>query len=380
MARSRKVSRKKRSAKRKTSRKVSKRCPPGCVKKPMLLTDNGKIILGSTRAAKPKRKTSRKVSRKRRSVKRKVSRKKRSVKRKVSRKRRSVKRKASRKVSRKRRSVKRKSRKRKSAKRKASRKKKSAKRKASRKRKSAKRKASRKKTRNSPPSGVIKKQNLGVGSVMVGQDGKTMYKVVEITMRGKPVKKWAKMKFKMGQLFCKGQDDEDCPLVKGVSYNQIETIKRLSNNIKKLFVGAQRDRNEIQKLTNQDTFLSLKGEKPKNEEEIARLKESMIGKSNTALHVKRNLDDRVLEINKKGLFGVTRLQELAKQIKANEDETKRRKDILQNQAKSAQQSFKQRLKRLKKRLSKGFMTRELMAKWEQYEEEERKKEKRKSRR
>ncbi len=198
MARSRKVSRKKRSVKRKTSRKVAKRCPPGCVKKPMLLTDNGKIILGSTKAAKPKRKTSRKVSRKRRSVKRKVSRKKRSVKRKVSRKRRSVKRKASRKVSRKRRSVKRKSRKRKSAKRKASRKRKSAKRKASRKRKSAKRKASRKKTRNSPPSGIIKQQNLGVGSVMVGQDGKTMYKVVEITMRGKPVKKWAKMKFKMG--------------------------------------------------------------------------------------------------------------------------------------------------------------------------------------
>ncbi len=199
MARSRKVSRKKRSAKRKTSRKVAKRCPPGCVKKPMLLTDNGKIILGSTKAAKPKRKTSRKVSRKRRSVKRKVSRKKRSVKRKVSRKRRSVKRKASRKVSRKRRSVKRK----------ASRKRKSAKRKASRKRKSTKRKASRKKTRNSPPSGVIKKQNLGVGSVMVGQDGKTMYKVVEITMRGKPVKKWAKMKFKMGQVFC-GKDDAAC--------------------------------------------------------------------------------------------------------------------------------------------------------------------------
>ena len=210
MARSRKVSRKKRSAKRKTSRKVAKRCPPGCVKKPMLLTDNGKIILGSTRAAKPKRKASRKVSRKRRSVKRKVSRKKRSVKRKASRKRRSVKRKASRKVSRKRRSVKRKaSRKRKSVKRKASRKRKSAKRKASRKRKSAKRKASRKKVRNSPPSGVIKKQNLGVGSVMVGQDGKTMYKVVEITMRGKPVKKWAKMKFNMGQLLC-GKDDAAC--------------------------------------------------------------------------------------------------------------------------------------------------------------------------
>ena len=121
-----------------------------------------------------KRKASRKVSRKRRSVKRKASRKRKSAKRKASRKRRS-------------------------AKRKASRKRRSVKRKASRKKKSAKRKASRKKTRNSPPSGVIKKQNLGVGSVMVGQDGKTMYKVVEITMRGKPVKKWAKMKFKMGQ-------------------------------------------------------------------------------------------------------------------------------------------------------------------------------------
>jgi len=380
MARSRKVSRKKRSAKRKTSRKVAKRCPPGCVKKPMLLTDNGKIILGSTKAAKPKRKTSRKVSRKRRSVKRKVSRKKRSVKRKVSRKRRSVKRKASRKVSRKRRSVKRKSRKRKSAKRKASRKRRSAKRKASRKRKSAKRKASRKKTRNSPPSGVIKKQNLGVGSVMVGQDGKTMYKVVEITMRGKPVKKWAKMKFNMGQLFCSKDDAyQDCPLVKGVQSSQLQTIKTLSNNIKRLFIGAQRDRNEIQKLTNQDTFLSLKGEKPENEEEIAGLKESMIGKSNTALRVKRNLDDRVLEINTKGLFGVTRLQELAKQNKANVDETKRRIEILQKKAKNDQENFKQRLKRLKKRLSKG-MTRELKAKWEQYEEEERKKEKRKSRR
>jgi hypothetical protein len=164
----------------------------------MLLTDNGKIILGSTRAAKPKRKTSRKVSRKRRSVKRKVSRK-------VSRKRRSVKRKASRK-------------------------RRSAKRKASRKKKSAKRKASRKKTRNSPPSGVIKKQNLGVGSVMVGQDGKTMYKVVEITMRGKPVKKWAKMKFKMGQLFCSGKDDAACLLEK----EKIAAHSMLEKNIKVL--------------------------------------------------------------------------------------------------------------------------------------------------
>ena len=147
----------------------------------------------------------------------------------MSRKRRSVKRKASRKVSRKRRSVKRKSRKRKSAKRKASRKRRSAKRKASRKRKSAKRKASRKKTRNSPPSGVIKQQNLGVGSVMVGQDGKTMYKVVEITMRGKPVKKWAKMKFKMGQVFC-GKDDEYCPLEK----EKIAAHSMLEKNIKAL--------------------------------------------------------------------------------------------------------------------------------------------------
>jgi hypothetical protein len=209
----------------------------------MLLTDNGKIILGSTRAAKPKRKVSRKVSRKRRSVKRKVSRKKRSVKRKVSRKRRSVKRKASRKVSRKRRSLKRKSRKRKSAKRKASRKRKSAKRKASRKRKSAKRKSSRKKTRNSPPSGVIKQQNLGVGSVMVGQDGKTMYKVVEITMRGKPVKKWVKMKFKMGGFLstCTKADDDagECDSKKtknprSYSHQITESIKRWEKIIEKV--------------------------------------------------------------------------------------------------------------------------------------------------
>jgi len=103
----------------------------------------------------------------------------------------------------------------------------------------------------------------------------------------------------------------------------------------------------------------------------------MIGKSNTALRVKRKLDARVLD--KKGqFFGATRLQELEKQNKANVDETKRRIEILQNQAKNVQQSFKQRLKRLKKRLEP--MTTELMAKWEQYEEEERKKEKRKSRR
>ncbi len=273
MARSRKVSRKKRSAKRKTSRKVAKRCPPGCVKKPMLLTDNGKIILGSTKAAKPKRKTSRKVSRKRRSVKRKVSRKKRSVKRKVSRKRRSVKRKASRKVSRKRRSVKRKSRKRKSAKRKASRKRKSAKRKsakrkASRKRKSAKRKSSRKKTRNSPPSGVIKKQNLGVGSVMVGQDGKTMYKVVEITMRGKPVKKWAKMKFKMGAM-CSRDDTGECDSKKpknprrSSSHQITESIKRWEKIIEKAESQIAEVKKQIAKKHEKAKELAKEGKREK---------------------------------------------------------------------------------------------------------------------
>ena len=337
MARSRKVSRKKRSVKRKTSRKVAKRCPPGCVKKPILLTDNGKIILGSTRAAKPKRKTSRKVSRKRRSVKRKVSRKKRSVKRKVSRKRRSVKRKASRKVSRKRRSVKRKSRKRKSAKRKAS-----------RKRKSAKRKASRKKVRNSPPSGIIKQQNLGVGSVMVGQDGKTMYKVVEITMRGKPVKKWAKMKFNMGQLFCSGNHDDayqDCPLVKGVQSSQLQTIKTLSNNIKRLFIGAQRARNKIQKLRNRDKLRIARDEEAENEEEIAKLIKSAVDKQKTAHELKIELDTRMFEI--RGQFiGTERLKNLEKQTMANVDETKKRIEKLQKQAKNDQQNFEDRLKGL----------------------------------
>ncbi len=282
MARSRKVSRKKRSAKRKTSRKVSKRCPPGCVKKPMLLTDNGKIILGSTKAAKPKRKTSRKASRKRRSVKRKVSRKKRSVKRKVSRKRRSVKRKASRKVSRKRRSVKRKSRKRKSAKRKASRKRKSAKRKASRKKKSAKRKASRKKTRNSPPSGVIKKQNLGVGSVMVGQDGKTMYKVVEITMRGKPVKKWAKMKFKMGQS-CGKDDAAECNLFVSNEEQQriAKEIRGQRSHIVSLLNLIEKNRKTLERLRKKETHTK------KDEADIKRLIKLIIELQNTLREVKQ---------------------------------------------------------------------------------------------
>ena len=294
MARSRKVSRKKRSAKRKTSRKVSKRCPPGCVKKPMLLTDNGKIILGSTKAAKPKRKTSRKVSRKRRSVKRKVSRKKRSVKRKVSRKRRSVKRKASRKVSRKRRSVKRKSRKRKSAKRKAS-----------RKRKSAKRKASRKKTRNSPPSGVIKQQNLGVGSVMVGQDGKTMYKVVEITMRGKPVKKWAKMKFKMGGS-C-SRDDGACEW------------KRL--NPKEVFTNMFRPK--LYDLTNkyQRTFFNERMEIGKDHEALKRTLKNSIAQllekmnSEAAIAGRPNWAKSVLDQYKKyNKYTTDQREDLIKQV------------------------------------------------------------------
>ena len=302
MARSRKVSRKKRSAKRETSRKVSKRCPPGCVKKPMLLTDNGKIILGSTRAAKPKRKMSRKVSRKRRSVKRKVSRKKRSVKRKVSRKRRSVKRKASRKVSRKRRSVKRK----------ASRKRKSAKRKASRKRKSAKRKASRKKTRNSPPSGVIKKQNLGVGSVMVGQDGKTMYKVVEITMRGKPVKKWAKMKFKMGLMCSKHKDTDECDFKK--PKNPItENIEILTENIKNTVSQiavvekqiAEKHEEAKKKLVKQKEY-----EKAKKISQAKKNKDAIMEILKEKLSLKRRLkkQENILENSRKTLQALFELQ------------------------------------------------------------------------
>ena len=306
MARSRKVSRKKRSVKRKTSRKVAKRCPPGCVKKPMLLTDNGKIILGSTRAAKPKRKASRKVSRKRRSVKRKVSRKRRSVKRKVSRKRRSVKRKVSRKVSRKRRSAKRKaSRKRKSAKRKASRKRKSAKRKASRKRKSAKRKASRKKTRNSPPSGVIKQQNLSVGSVMVGQDGKTMYKVVEITMRGKPVKKWAKMKFKMGQLFCSGKDDApECNfLVSNEEQQRIaKEIRGQRSQIVRLLTSIETNRKTIDRLRKKETLTG--GDKA----EIERLIKLIIDLHKTIREVKQK--EEVAAAAAVGALNQTRMNRL----------------------------------------------------------------------
>ena len=294
MARSRKVSRKKRSAKRKTSRKVAKRCPPGCVKKPMLLTDNGKIILGSTRAAKLKRKTSRKVSRKRRSVKRKVSRKRRSVKRKVSRKRRSVKRKASRKVSRKRRSVKRK----------ASRKRRSVKRKASRKRKSAKRKASRKKTRNSPPSGVIKQQNLGVGSVMVGQDGKTMYKVVEITMRGKPVKKWAKMKFKMGQVFCGKDDAAECNLFVSNEEQQriAKEIRGQRSHIVSLLNLIEKNRKTLERLRKKETH------KKKDEADIKRLIKLIIELQNTLREVKQK--EEVAAAAAVGALNQTRMNRL----------------------------------------------------------------------
>ncbi len=294
MARSRKVSRKKRSAKRKTSRKVAKRCPPGCVKKPMLLTDNGKIILGSTRAAKPKRKASRKVSRKRRSVKRKVSRKRRSVKRKVSRKRRSVKRKASRKVSRKRRSVKRK----------ASRKRKSAKRKASRKRKSAKRKASRKQVRTSPPSGVIKKQNLGVGSVMVGQDGKTMYKVVEITMRGKPVKKWAKMKFKMGLMCSKGgSDDKEVNIVKSNEKQQelVKEIRDQRSRIVDLLKTIEKNRRTLERGRKRETL---------TQEEIERFIHSIIELQGTLRKLKEQ--EIVMLRNAYGSIGVRYMKRLTK--------------------------------------------------------------------
>jgi len=260
----------------------------------MLLTDNGKIILGSTKAAKPKRKTSRKVSRKRRSVKRKVSRKRGSVKRKVSRKRRSVKRKASRKVSRKRRSVKRK----------ASRKRRSAKRKASRKRKSAKRKASRKKTRNSPPSGVIKKQNLGVGSVMVGQDGKTMYKVVEITMRGKPVKKWAKMKFKMGQVFCGKDDAPECNLLVS-NEEQQRIVKEIRGQISRIFSlkeSIEKNEETLEQLRKKETHTK------KDKADIIKL-DNMISQLKTTLVKAINKKSVMLKANA-GSLNQTRMNRL----------------------------------------------------------------------
>ena len=52
-----------------------------------------------------------------------------------------------------------------------------------------------KKSRKAPPSGIIKKENLDIGKTMIGMDG-NMYEVVEITMRGKKVRKWRKIKMK----------------------------------------------------------------------------------------------------------------------------------------------------------------------------------------
>jgi hypothetical protein len=244
------------------------------------------------------------VSRKRRSVKRKASRK-------VSRKRRSVKRKASRKVSRKRRSVKRKaSRKRKSAKRKASRKKKSAKRKASRKKKSAKRKASRKKTRNSPPSGVIKKQNLGVGSVMVGQDGKTMYKVVEITMRGKPVKKWAKMKFKMGVMCSKNDqyDAAECDLLVSDEEQQ-RIVKEIRGQISRIFSlmeSIEKNEETLEQLRKKETHTK------KDKADIIKL-DNMISQLKTTLDKARDKESVMLTANA-GSLNQTRMGRLEETV------------------------------------------------------------------
>ena len=58
------------------------------------------------------------------------------------------------------------------------------------------------KPRQSPPSGVIKQENLKPGTVRVGADGKTKYEVYEYVSRGKKIKKWKKyvpwyLKFRM---------------------------------------------------------------------------------------------------------------------------------------------------------------------------------------
>ena len=57
-------------------------------------------------------------------------------------------------------------------------------------RKPAKKKS--RKPRQAPPSGVIKKENLPVGAVRVGADGKQKYIVYEYISRGKKIKKWKK--------------------------------------------------------------------------------------------------------------------------------------------------------------------------------------------
>ena len=67
-------------------------------------------------------------------------------------------------------------------------------------RKPAKKKS--RKPRQSPPSGVIKQENLKPGTVRVGADGKTKYEVYEYVSRGKKIKKWKKyvpwyLKFRM---------------------------------------------------------------------------------------------------------------------------------------------------------------------------------------
>jgi hypothetical protein len=78
---------------------------------------------------------------------------------------------------------------------------------------------------------------------MVGQDGKTMYKVVEITMRGKPVKKWAKMKFKMGQ-GCSRDDTGECDSGNPKIAAQIEKEK-IAAQIEKEKIAAQIEKEKI---------------------------------------------------------------------------------------------------------------------------------------
>jgi len=58
-------------------------------------------------------------------------------------------------------------------------------------RKPAKKKS--RKPRQAPPSGVIKKENLPVGAVRVGADGKQKYVVYQVISRGKKIKKWKKV-------------------------------------------------------------------------------------------------------------------------------------------------------------------------------------------
>ena len=78
------------------------------------------------------------------------------------------------------------------------------------------RKPSKKNVRQAPPSGVIKKENLQVGALRVGADGKQKYVVYQVVSRGKKIKRWKKLntdprknKFRLSTDSDSDWDDDD---------------------------------------------------------------------------------------------------------------------------------------------------------------------------